>query len=260
MFNRVKTADEIKSMRISGQMLATVHAMLKKNAVVGISELEIAELAAKELKSLGGKPTFLGYQGFPSVICISVNNKVVHGIPGKYVLRGGDIASFDFGVTYSGMITDSAFSMVVGKGSKKATRLVETTERSLYAGIDAVRDGCRVGDIAASIEAVLAAKKYGIIRELVGHGVGHRLHEEPDIPNYGIKGAGPKLSAGMTIAIEPMATAGSERIVVDPDGWTIMTADNSLSAHFEHTVLITRDGPEILTVSDGSSLPSVAKK
>jgi methionyl aminopeptidase len=247
MFTRVKTAEEIKNMHESGRMLATVLDSVKKFVHPGASELEVAEHAAKELKALGGKPSFKGYQGFPDVICISVNDAVVHGIPSKRIIKEGDIASFDFGVTYKGMVTDSAISMVVGNGDTRLQQLVSVTEQSMMAGIGTLHDGVYVGDIGAAVESVLNMHGYGIVRELVGHGVGHQLHEEPDIPNYGRAGKGKQLRAGMTIAIEPMANMGTEQIIMDRDGWTIRTADGRPSAHFEHTVLITEDGFDIIT-------------
>lgn len=247
MMTRVKTESEIKNIRESGRMLATVHAAIRKYVEPGVSERDVAQLAAREIKALGGIPSFKGYQGFPDVICISVNDAVVHGIPSDRIIKEGDIASFDFGVTYNGMITDSAFSMVVGEGNTRLHQLVSITEQSMMAGIETLKDGVKTGDIGAAVEAVLAAHKYGIVRELVGHGVGHNLHESPDIPNHGRAGTGVTLEAGMTIAIEPMANLGTERIVIDSDGWTIRTADGSPSAHFEHTILITEAGYEILT-------------
>ena len=247
MFTRVKTETEIANMRTSGKMLATILGVMRERAVAGISERELAAIAAEELKKLGGKPPFLGYQGFPSVICISTNEKVVHGIPSDYVLRDGDIVSFDFGVDYKGMITDSAFTMAIGHVPNKVKKLISTTEHSMYTGIETLHDGVRVGDIGAAVESILEPAGYGIVRELVGHGVGHNLHEEPDIPNYGMAGTGPVLKAGMTIAIEPMANLGTQHVAVDPDGWTIRTVDGTLSAHFEHTILITEKGYEILT-------------
>lgn len=251
MFTRIKTSDEIKAMRTSGHMLAAVLQTLKQQAASGMSGKDAAVLAARELKALGGKPSFLGYSGFPDVICISVNDAVVHGIPDAVPFQKGDVVSFDFGVTYGGMITDSALTMVIDDMGDKATqRLLKATERSLYAGIEQLKDGVRVGDIAAAIQTVLDHEQLGIIRELVGHGVGHAVHEDPNIPNYGTRGTGPALKAGMTIAIEPMATLGTHRIQVDDNGWTIRTQDKSLSAHFEHTVLITQDGYEILTTPD----------
>ncbi|PLS81972.1 type I methionyl aminopeptidase [Candidatus Saccharibacteria bacterium] len=247
MFTRVKTEAELERMRTSGRMLATVHQAIRKFAVPGVTEIDVAQLAAKELKALGGTPTFLGYYGFPDVICISVNDAVVHGIPKNRELKDGDLASFDFGVTYEGMVTDSAFSMVIGKGSTDVQQLISVTEQSMLAGIAVLKDGVMTGDIGAAVEAVLNLHKYGIVRDLVGHGVGHSLHEEPDIANYGVAGTGKQLSAGMTIAIEPMANMGTERIIMEDDGWTVRTADGKPSAHFEHTVLITESGAEILT-------------
>ena len=236
-------------MRESGRMLATVLSALKPKVAHGISTKELADIARAELVKLGGEPTFLGYQGFPDVICISLNNEVVHGIPNpKRIVRDGDIISLDFGVTYRGMVTDSAISMIVGRPTQKRhIELLADTEKAMLIGAAQLHDQVRAGDIGSAIEAFLKTKKYGIIRDLVGHGVGHELHEDPNIPNYGRPGSGPYLSAGMTIAIEPMVTLGTDHVVVAPDGWTVLTRDNSWSAHFEHTVLITEDGGEILT-------------
>lgn len=248
MMTRVKTADEIAAMRESGRMLATVLELLRKSVEPGMSTKDLSEIAKEELRALGGQPPFLGFYGYPDVLCVSVNDEVVHGIPRpKHMLAEGDIVSMDFGVTYRGMVTDAAISVILGKGSDEAVRLVETTERSLKAGIKAVKGGCKTGDIGAAVEAVLAPAGYGIVRDLVGHGVGHSLHEEPNIPNYGKAGRGESLLTGMTIAIEPMATLGTHKVVTDSDKWTIRTADGSLAAHFEHTVLITDKGAEVLT-------------
>jgi methionyl aminopeptidase len=248
MFTRVKTPEEIENMRISGGMLASVLQTIDKEIKAGMTGKDVSEIAKRELKALGGKGSFLGYGGFPDVICISANDEIVHGIPKDTPFKEGDLVSFDFGVTYNGMITDSAFSKFIGEApSKDAERLLKATERSMYAGIEVLKNGVRVGDIASSVERVLKRENLGIIRELVGHGVGHELHEDPNIPNYGVAGTGPKLSAGMTIAIEPMATLGTQHITVDDDGWTIRSRDGSLAAHFEHTILITNDGYEILT-------------
>jgi len=246
MMTRIKTATEIAAMRESGRLLATVHATLSEALQPGMTTKDLAEIAKRELRGTGGIPTFLGQYGFPDVICISVNEEVVHGIPSDYIIQDGDIVSMDFGVTYDGMITDSAVSRIAGNGSQKDKQLVADTQASLAAGIKAARAGCRVGDIAAAVEASLG-KQYGIVRDLVGHGVGHHLHEEPNIPNYGKKGTGPQLEAGMTIAIEPMVTLGTHRIFTDKDDWTIKTADGSRSAHFEHTILLTESGAETLT-------------
>lgn len=248
-FTRVKTEQEISAMRQSGKILATVLAVLAKSIEAGMTTKDLSNLAAKELKALGGEPAFFGYQGFPDILCVSINDEVVHGIPSyKRIINSGDIVGMDFGVKYQEMITDSAISVIVDKPtSDKAARLLEITRRALFDGISQVKDGCRVGDISEAIEKKLNSAKLGIVRELVGHGVGHNLHEDPNIPNNGRKNTGPTLLAGMTIAIEPMATLGSGEIKVSDDGWTVLTRDESLSAHFEHTVLITADGPEILT-------------
>lgn len=247
MFTRVKTPQEIEAIRVSGKMLAQVLQAISKEVVPGMSGKDTSELAKRELKGLGGKHAFLGYQGFPDVICISVNDEVVHGIPTDRPFEVGDIVSFDYGVTYKGMITDSAFTTIIGGDDSEKARLVKATEQSMYAGIETLKNGVRVGDIAAAVQRVLAREQLGIVRELVGHGVGHEVHEDPNIPNYGIAGTGPALKAGMTICIEPMATLGDYRVKVDSDGWTIRTVDSSLSAHFEHTILITDKGYEILT-------------
>ena len=247
MFTRIKTAKEIAAMRESGQMLASVLKKIQQTAVPGMTGKEIANLARQELEVLGGKPAFLGYNGFADVICISTNDEVVHGIPNDRPFVEGDIVSFDFSVNYQGMITDSAFTMCLGVPTKQQERLLRATERSMYAGIEQLKAGVRVGDIASAVERVLRRDKLGIVRELVGHGVGHHLHEDPNIPNYGTAGTGPALQAGMTIAIEPMASLGDHRITMDKDGWTIRTQDGSLAAHFEHTALITEDGFEIIT-------------
>lgn len=249
MVTRIKTASELDAMRESGRMLASVLQLLKAEAAVGVSTKELADRAAAELKTLGGEPSFLGYQGFPDVLCVSVNDEVVHGIPSaKKTLQDGDILSLDFGVTYKGMITDSALSLIVGRPKQQGhIRLVRDTEIAMQTGINAVHDQVRSGDIGAAIEDFLNKRRYGIVRDLVGHGVGHELHEDPNIPNYGRPNTGPWLSAGMTIAIEPMVTLGTDRVYIAEDGWTILTADGSRAAHFEHTVLITENGAEILT-------------
>jgi methionyl aminopeptidase len=250
MYTKIKTSAEIERMRTSGRLLATVMATLKAAVQPGMSTKELSDLAARELRGTGGKPAFLGYYGFPEVLCTSVNEEVVHGIPSAdRLLQNGDILSMDFGVNYEGMITDSASSVIVGKtANSKVVDLVDVTRKSLEAGIGALRGGCHVGDIAQAVQEVLERGRYGIVRELVGHGVGHELHEDPNIPNYGKSGTGPQLEAGMTVAIEPMATLGDYRVFIDTDGWTVKTTDGSLAAHFEHTVLVTEDGAEILTV------------
>ena len=248
MLTRIKTADEIIRMRQSGKILATVLQRASEFADVGTTGKDISELVRRELKGFNAKAAFEGFNGFSDVLCISVNDAIVHGIPTLAEFRKGDIVSFDFGVTYDGMISDSAQTIIIGEeaeGDKK--KLLEATESSLSAGIAVLKNDIKTGDIGAAVSKVLDDAKLGIVRELVGHGVGHEVHEGPDIPNYGTAGTGATLKAGMTVAIEPMATLGGERVVIDPDGWTIRTRDGSLTAHFEHTVLITEDGAEILT-------------
>ncbi len=250
MYTKIKTVEEIQAMRISGKILAEVLDYLSKRIDVNMSTLELNNIAAKELKSLGGEPAFLGYQGFPGILCVSINNEVVHGIPNKNkIINNGDIVSLDFGVIYDGMITDAAISLICGnKVNNQDKMLINVTKKSLLDGVNQLHDNVRVGDISNAIEKTLVKNKLGVVRDLVGHGVGHELHEDPNIPNYGIKGTGPKLFKNMTIAIEPMATLGTHEVYLAEDGWTILTKDGSRAAHFEHTVLITETGAEILTL------------
>lgn len=245
---RVKTASEISAMREGGAILGRILRLLAGRLEAGMTTRDLDRMAATELRALGGKPAFLGYQGFPAVLCVSVNNEVVHGIPGSRVLESGDIVGLDFGVAIEQMITDGAVTVAVGQPSAEAARLLSATEEALSSGIEEVRAGVRVGDISARIESRLRRDGLGIIEELSGHGVGHQLHEDPLILNYGRPGRGAVLKAGMTIAIEPMATLGGKDIVLAKDGWTIVTSDGSLGAQFEHTVLVTEEGSEILTL------------
>lgn len=245
---KAKTAAEIQAMREGGKILAQIFEGLKQQVKPGVSEKELDAWVDVEIKARGAVATYKTDEvKFPAAICISTNDQIVHGIPTDYVLQEGDVVGFDLVIAYKGMKTDSAFTMVVGKANGAQRHLIQATEQSLYAGIDAIKGPVRIGDISAAIEKVLKDAKLGIIRELVGHGVGHEMHEAPEIPNYGRKGAGGLLTPGDTIAIEPMATLGGEKIAMDADGWTINTWDGSLAAHFEHTVLITEDGAEILT-------------
>lgn len=248
MFSRTKTAKEIEAMRQGGQILAQILAELKDRVQPGISTKSLADYAASRLRDFGAEPVTLGYHGFPDVLCVSVNNEVVHGIPKTtHILKDGDIVSLDFVVKYKGMITDAAVTVTAGKASPKIQRFIRTTEMALMNGIGAITGSVRVGDIGNAVEKTLRQAGYGVVEDMVGHGVGHEMHEEPNIPNYGAKGSGPLLKPGMTIAIEPMATLGEHRVYCDNDGWTIKTVDASLSAHFEHTILITENGAEILT-------------
>ncbi|HEY4964731.1 MAG TPA: type I methionyl aminopeptidase [Candidatus Saccharimonadales bacterium] len=249
MTTKPKTKSEIRAMRQAGKILADVLQTLIDYAEVGMSTKDLADKAATELKLLGGQPSFLGYQGFPDVLCVSVNDEIVHGIPSRdHIINDGDLVGLDFGVTYDGMITDAARSLIVGKPKQRRhIELVERTEQALMAGISVIKDQVRTGDIGAAVQSVLDKYRYGIVKDLVGHGVGHDLHEDPNIPNYGRANTGPWLSSNMTIAIEPMSTLGTDRVKIADDNWTVLTADGSWSAHFEHTVLITNDGFEILT-------------
>ncbi len=243
-----KTDQEIIAMRESGRMLATVLDAMRRETRAGRTPKDMSAIAKKELESLGGKPAFLGYYGYPDIICISVNNQVQHSIPNEVPFQDGDVVNYDFGVTYKGMITDSGITVCVGdKFTPDTKRLLTGTERALYDGLRVVKAGARVGDISAAVERTLRKYKLGIVRELVGHGVGHKLHEDPEIPNYGQAGRGPILKAGMTIAIEPITTLGGYAIYQARDGWTLLTQDGSWSAQFEHTVLVTSTGCEILT-------------
>jgi methionyl aminopeptidase len=249
MLTKPKTQTEIHSMRESGRMLATVLEVVKHQTKSGVSTKDLANIAATELKKLGGEPSFLGYQGFPDILCVSLNDEVVHGIPrSDRFVNEGDIVSLDFGVTYKGMITDSAISFICGVPQVKDHQtLVDATKESLMAGIKAVKSNCYTGDIGEAVQKVLDRNHYGIVRDLVGHGVGHYLHEDPNVPNYGSRGTGFNLKKNMTIAIEPMATLGGYHVYIDNDGWTVKTEDGSWAAHFEHSILITDDGAEILT-------------
>lgn len=249
MYTRVKSQTEIDAMRVGGKILATTLESLSSYLKVGMTTKQVAERARQLIDDSGAEPAFLGYEGFPDVICISVNREVVHGIPSNLKIKSGDIVSLDLGVKYKNMIVDGALSVVVGESDKTKDAFLNTTKEALSVGIKQVRDGCNTGDISQAIQEVLQRGNYGIIRDLVGHGVGHAIHEEPNIPNYGKRGSGSRLEAGMTIAIEPMATTGQEQIQIERDGWTVTTRDGSLAAHFEHTVLVTKTGFEILTIS-----------
>lgn len=251
MINAIKTEAEIEALREGGHMLATILDLIRSTCKPGDTPQDMSVLARQKLDELGGEPVFLGQPGpvpYPDIICISVNDQVQHSIPSTRPFQAGDIVNFDFGVRYKGMVTDAGISVCIGGKVTPATaRLLKGTEQALKDGLSVVRAGCRVGDISAAIERTLRKSKLGIVRELVGHGVGHHLHEDPEIPNYGRAGTGPVLKAGMTIAIEPITTLGGPGIYQDMDGWTLRTIDGSWSAQFEHTVLVTSTGCEILT-------------
>lgn len=244
-----KTSEQLEAMREGGRILATIFQEIREFIHAGMTEKAVDAFTEGRIRHYGATPTYKESEvNFPGVICISTNHQVVHAIPTEYVFMQGDLVSFDMVITYKGMKTDAGFSIVVDEAPTGDTkRLIEYTERALAAGIEAIHGYTRVGDISAAIEAVLHEGQLGIVRELVGHGVGLKMHMPPDIPNYGPAGSGPLLKPGDTIAIEPITTLGSEAIVQEDDGWTIATEDGSLSAYAEHTVLITKDGCEILT-------------
>lgn len=243
-----KTDSEIAAMRESGRMLATILRLMKDTATAGMTPKDMSAIARKELQKLGGEPAFLGFHGYPDIICISVNNQVQHSIPSDIPFKSGDVVNFDFGVRYQGMVTDAGITVCIDEAlTPDSKRLIDGTERALYDGLRVIRAGARVGDISAAIERTLRKYKLGIVRELVGHGVGHELHEEPEIANYGHAGTGPILKTGMTIAVEPITTLGRPDIFQTRDGWTLLTQDGSWAAQFEHTVLVTSKGCEILT-------------
>jgi methionyl aminopeptidase len=243
----LKSSREIDIMRRAGAIVAEVLDLMRATVHPGVSLEELDRLARELIESRGGKPSFLGHQGFPASICTSVDEEVVHGIPSPDVLERGEIVSIDVGVLLDGYHADSALTLPVGQISEAAARLIEVTEASFYRGIEHARSGQRIGDISAAIQGVAELNGYGIVRELTGHGVGRSLWEDPQIPNYGHAGTGPLLRPGMTIAVEPMFTVGDPATMVLEDGWTVVTLDGGLAAHYEHTVLITSGEPELLT-------------
>tara|TARA_Y100001949_G_scaffold105529_1_gene89078 strand:+ start:488 stop:1204 length:717 start_codon:yes stop_codon:yes gene_type:complete len=235
-------------MRKAGQVVARMIAAIKQAVEPGITTKQLDTVAAKELKRQGAKPAFLGYMGFPATICTSVNEQIVHGIPGDRVLKEGDLVKVDVGAVVDGLYGDSAMTLPVGQVSEEAMRLIETTKNSLDAAIAVVKSGNRLGDIGAAVQEYAESRGYGVVREYVGHGIGRNLHEEPQIPNYGVAGRGALLHAGMVIAVEPMVNVGTWRTQALEDGWTVVTADGKLSAHFEHTMAIGEHGAEVLTL------------
>lgn len=246
----IKSQREIDLMVIAGNIVYETHKHIKPMIKPGVSLLELDAAAEKFILSKGAKPSFKGYDGFPNATCISVNEEVVHGIPSKRKLKKGDIVSIDIGAEYKGYHGDSAWSYIVEDASDDIKYLMEHTKNALFEGIKEVKPGNRIGDISYAIGKYAEEHHLGIVRELVGHGVGNHLHEDPNVPNYGIKGTGPLLKEGMVIAIEPMLNLGLEDIVIDDNDWTISTLDGKPSAHFEHTVLVTKDGYQILTTGE----------
>ena len=243
----IKSTAEITSMRNAGQILKDTKKILFDIVEPGITTIELDQIAESTIRKLGGIPGFKGLYGFPATICASINEEIVHGIPSDRVISQGDILSIDIGAIVDGMNADSAFTMGVGTIDKEVTGLIKDTRKSLDLGIEQVKSGVRVGDISFAIQSYAEELGYGVVRQYVGHGIGRELHEEPQIPNYGPSGRGPILKAGMAIAIEPMLNLGHWDTELKPDGWTVVTADGSLSAHFEDTIVITENGSEILT-------------
>jgi methionyl aminopeptidase len=248
-----KSTTELEAMREGGRITAGCLEMLEENMRPGVTTRELDRLAEEFIYERGGKPEFKGYQGFPASICASPNAMIVHGIPGSYRLKTGDIISLDVGVRYEGFVTDSATTVPVGYVPEDVLGLLATTRECLAAATDQMRSGNRLGDVGHAIQALAESRGYGVIRDLVSHGVGRQMHEDPQIPNYGSPGTGPRLLPGMTFAIEPMITLGDYAIRLSEwDGWSIYTADGSLSAHFENTVAVTENGPLVLTQNGGS--------
>ncbi len=243
----IKNAGDIEKMRIAGKINYQTHRYLEANIKANITTKYLNDIADKFIREKGGIPSFLNYNGFPASICISINEEVVHGIPSKRKLKNGDIVSIDIGVIYEGMHSDSAWTYKVGSVVKEVDALLKHTEEALYEGLNEIKAGVHLSDISHKIETIANKYHLGVVRELVGHGVGYKLHEDPDIPNYGEKGKGLILKEGMTLAIEPMLNLGTRKVLMEEDDWTIVTADNKPSAHYEHTVLVTKDGYEILT-------------
>ncbi len=244
----IKSPQEIQRMRESGKILSEVHSKLREALKEGITTYELDMLASKVIQSHNAKSSFLGYSGYPANTCISINDVVIHGIPSKNtIIKNGDVVSIDMGVYKDGFHSDAARTYIVGSSTAQVQELVDRTKESFYKALEFCREGFRISDIGHAIEEYLRPFNYGIIRDFTGHGVGSSLHEDPAIPNYGRAGFGPRLKAGMTLAIEPMVTLGTHRVRILDDNWTVKTIDGSISSHYENTVLITKEEPEILT-------------
>lgn len=247
----LKTSRELKAMRDAGRISSRALKLAGEAVEPGVSTLEIDRIVRKYIEEQGATPSFLNYGGFPASACISVNDVVIHGIPRKHqILKQGDIVSIDVGAFYEGFHGDNAWTFPCGEVSKEAQDLMDVTRESLFEGINAARPGNRLGDIGSAVQRYVEARGYSVVRDFVGHGVGAELHEDPSVPNYGTPGRGVRLLPGMTIAIEPMVNQGVHTVETLPDNWSVVTSDGKLSAHFEHTIAITPDGPVILTLPD----------
>jgi methionyl aminopeptidase len=256
---QLKTPEDIARVRAACLVVHDVLDELARAAVPGVTTAELDHLAASGARARGATPAFLGYHGYPASLCISVNDEVVHGIPSpRRVLREGDVVGLDFGVVLDGFYGDAARTVPVGHASPDALRLLEAARDALLAGVAAALPGGRLGDIGAAIQALVEARGYSVVREFVGHGIGRRLHEPPQVPNYGRAGSGKRIEVGLVLAIEPMVNAGAPEVALLDDGWTAVTADGSLSAHFEHTVAVTENGPEILTLPPSADVAGAA--
>ncbi|HMG01951.1 MAG TPA: type I methionyl aminopeptidase [Edaphobacter sp.] len=244
----IKTPREIEKMRISGIALRKVHDAIAPHVVAGASTMDLEEIAVAKIAELGGKAAFKGYHGFPAALCTSINDEVVHGMPNaKRILKDGDILAIDCGVIIDGYYSDAAVTYAIGKPEPRIQKLLDVTKASLAAAIEQCQVGGRLFDISATVQEICEAEGFGVVREFVGHGIGRSMHEDPQVPNFGTRGKGLRLKEGMVLAIEPMINAGKPEVKVLPDGWTAVTVDGSYSAHFEHTVALTKDGPLILT-------------
>lgn len=247
----LKTDEEIELMRNANQLVGKTLAEVAKYIAPGVSTLKLDQIAEEFIRDNGAVPAFLGYGGFPNSICTSVNEQVVHGIPSsKMILKEGDIISVDCGTVLDGFVGDSAYTFCVGEVDPVVKKLLDTTKESLYLGIQAAIEGRRLGDISNAVQTYCEAHNYSVVRELVGHGIGRNMHEEPEVPNYGRRGCGPLLKSGMCICIEPMINMGSKNVAFESDGWTVRTRDRKCSAHFEHCIAIRKDGPQILSSFD----------
>ena len=245
----IKSSKQIDKMRESCKLTKELFLILEDKIKPGITTKELDTIAYEFYKKHGATPNFLNYNGYPATICASVNDEVVHGIPSnKTVLRDGDIISIDMGCILDGWHSDAARTFGVGKITEEAQKLIDDTKQSFFEGISVIKHGVKLGDVSHTIQTFLEERGYGVVRDLVGHGIGRELHESPEVPNFGTAGRGVRLAAGMTLAIEPMVTAGNYRVGVLDDDWTVVTADGSLAAHYENTVVVTRDGCEILTL------------
>jgi methionyl aminopeptidase len=254
-----RSAAELERMREAGRLVGEVLTELAAHVAPGVTTADLDELAEKRILRAGATPAFKGYHGYPATICASVNEEVIHGIPsGRRVLQEGDVISIDVGASLDGYFGDSAITLAVGKVSEEAATLLRVTDESLYKAIEAVKPGGRISDIGHAVQKHVEAYGFSVVREFVGHGIGQKMHEEPQVPNYGEPGRGPRLTEGMVLAIEPMVNAGKPAVKVLADGWTAVTRDGSLSAHFEHTVAVTADGPWILTAREVPVAPRVA--